>query len=119
MLRDRRFRIDRVVLAALLLGSLGCASTAEREEEAERRVQRANSHFNIAVDHQQNGRIELALRELLNAQRIDPQNPKVLHGLGITYLMKGKEAEAEKYMKQALEIRLLKKSVTGNGDDLE
>ena len=97
MLRDLGFRrsecIRAVLAAALLLGTAGCASTPEREEEAERNVKRASSHFNIAVDHQENGRVELAIRELLTAQRLDPENPKVLHALGITYLQKGKEEE--------------------------
>ncbi|MGI9590050.1 MAG: tetratricopeptide repeat protein [Myxococcota bacterium] len=109
MLRDLRFRrseaIRAVLAAALLLGTAGCASTLEREAEAERNAKRANSHFNIAVDHQENGRVELALRELLTAYRLEPENPKILHALGITYLQKGKEEEAERYMKQALAVR--------------
>jgi type IV pilus assembly protein PilF len=106
MLGNRRFEVARAVLvAALLLATAGCASTPDKENEQEKRAKRANSHFNIAVDHQENGRVELALRELLTAYRLDASNPKILHALGITYLMKGKEGEAERYMKEALAIR--------------
>jgi len=80
-------------------------TTQEKEDQSELNAKRANSHFNIAVDHQDNGRVELALRELLTAYRLDKQNPRINHGLGITYLQKGKEAEAERYMKEALVIR--------------
>jgi type IV pilus assembly protein PilF len=106
MLRNRRLGTFWALLAATLLFALpGCGIKQEREERAEQNARRANSHFNIAVDHQDNGRVELALRELLTAHRLDPENPKILHGLGIAYLQKGKEAEAEKYIKRAVVIR--------------
>ncbi len=111
MLRNRRFGVASalwirgLLVTAVVLETLGCASTSAQEAEAKLNVKRAGSHFNIAVDHEKNGRIELALRELLTARRLDPKNPKILHSLGITYLRKGKEAEAEKFMKQALAIR--------------
>ena len=97
--------VRAMLVSVLLLATAGCASTQQKEEEAERNTKRANSHFNIAVDHQENGRVEMALRELLAAYRSDPNNPKVLHALAISYLQKGKEAEAEKYLKRALEAR--------------
>jgi tetratricopeptide (TPR) repeat protein len=97
--------VRALLLGTLLLATAGCANTADKKDEAERNANRAGSHFNIAVDHQENGRVEMALRELLRAYRLDPENPKVLHALAITYLQKGKEAEAEKYMKQALVVR--------------
>jgi Tfp pilus assembly protein PilF len=106
MLRNHRIGAVGALLAATLLLVLpGCGVKQAREELAEQNAKRANSHFNIAVNHQENGRVELALRELLTAHRLDPKNPKILHGLAIAYLRKGKEAEAEEYMKQALVIR--------------
>lgn len=85
----------------LLVGASGCATNGNGagSEDAQRR---ARSHFNLAADHSQNGRIELAMRELLAAQRLDPNNAKIQHGLGIAYLRKGKVDEAERYLLQSI-----------------
>lgn len=87
-----------------LLGStLGCA-TAAKKAEREHNARRANSHFELAVDHVSKDRLELGLRELLEAERLDPKNPRIQHGLAIAYLRKGKVAEAEAHLERALEI---------------
>jgi Tfp pilus assembly protein PilF len=83
---------------------LGCASSQPAEDE-ELNAKRAASHFNLAADHADNGRIELALRELLAAESLDPGNPRIQHSLGMLYLQKGKAAEAELHLLRALEIR--------------
>jgi tetratricopeptide (TPR) repeat protein len=83
---------------------LGCA-TAPPAEDEELKIKRAGSHFNLAADHAENGRLELALRELLAAARLDPGNPRIQHSLGMVYLQKGKVAEAEAHLLRALEIR--------------
>jgi len=83
---------------------LGCASALPAEDE-DLNIRKAGSHFNLAADHADNGRIELALRELLTAARLDPGNPRIQHSLGIVYLQKGKVAEAELHLLRALEIR--------------
>ena len=82
----------------------GCA-TAPSAEDEELNRKRAASHFNLAADHADNGRIELALRDLLTAARLDPGDPRTQHSLGIVYLQKGKIAEAEVHLLRALEIR--------------
>jgi len=92
-------------LGAALLGAspLGCATTAALEER-EHNARSARSHFNLAADHVENGRLELGLRELLMAERLDPENPEVQHGLGIAYLQRGKVPEAEAHLLRAIEL---------------
>jgi type IV pilus assembly protein PilF len=92
-----------LVLVALA-GATGCASTqATRDDEL--RIKKAQSHFNLAVDHANNDRLELALRELLAAEKLDPKNPQIQHALGIGYLRKGRQELAEAHLRAALELR--------------
>ena len=92
-------------LGAALLGAapLGCATTGSIEER-EHNAKRARSHFDIAADHVANGRLEMGLRELLMAERLDPRNAQVQHGLGIAYLQRGKIEEAEAHLLRAVEL---------------
>jgi type IV pilus assembly protein PilF len=83
---------------------LGCA-TGRTAEYEELKIKKAASHFNLAADHADNGRIELALRDLLAAERLDPGDPRTQHSLGIIYLQRGKVAEAEMHLLRALEIQ--------------
>ena len=68
-------------LLALSL-SLGCM-TPQPEEDPELRLRRARSHFNLAVDHMQNDRVELGLRELYKAESYDAKDARIQHGIGI------------------------------------
>jgi type IV pilus assembly protein PilF len=104
MRTQRSKRLWVTGLGLLLLATLpGCATSGARADEDLAR-RRANSHFNIAADHSDNGRVELALRALLAAQRLDPGNARVEHALGIAYLRKGKQVEAEGHLMLALGI---------------
>ncbi|MDJ0849184.1 MAG: tetratricopeptide repeat protein [Myxococcota bacterium] len=87
----------------LLGGLLGCASTS-KQAQREENVKRARAHFDLAADHVANDRLELGLRELLMAERLDPRNPRIQHGLGIAYLQRGKVDLAEQHMLRAIEI---------------
>ncbi len=89
-------------LLALAITS-GCATSGSQEDKDLAR-RRASSHFNLAADHADNGRLELALRDLLAAQRLDPNNAQVEHALAIAYLGKGKQVVAEQHMLRAIEI---------------
>jgi len=95
-----------LTLALLALGfTLGCASSALQREEQALAKRKAKSHFDLAVDHHDNGRVEAALHELLVAQRYGPDNPRILHGLAITYAKKERYGEAQRYFQRSLEIR--------------
>ena len=87
-----------------LVPVFGCA-TAPPAEDEEHKIKRAASHFNLAADHADNGRLEFALRDLLAAERLDPGDPRIQHSLGMVYLQKGKVAEAKMHLLRALEIR--------------
>jgi len=102
-----RARALSVLLTTVLLAvgpMLGCV-TSTPVVDPDLDLKRARSHYDLAVDHIENGRIELALRDLLAAERLDPANPRIQHGLGAAYLAKGKLDEAEVHLLQAVAIR--------------
>lgn len=106
MVRIHGWSAVYVALAAvwLLGGASGCATSNARLDDQQSR-KRAYAHFNIAADHMDNGRVELAVRELLMAERLDPENVRVQHSLAIAYLQKGKQAEAEQRLERILNLR--------------
>jgi type IV pilus assembly protein PilF len=102
-----RARAHPALLVTVLLAlgpALGCV-THHPQADPDLDLKRARSHYDIAVDHIDNGRIELALRELVAAERLDPGNPRIQHGLGVAYLAKGKLRDAESHLLQAVAIR--------------
>jgi type IV pilus assembly protein PilF len=87
---------------ALLVG-MGCATSSHRAEE-DLRLRRANSHFNLGLDYIRNNRLALALRELLFAEELDPDNPRIHQALADAYLMRGKPEEAEQHYLRTLDL---------------
>jgi type IV pilus assembly protein PilF len=101
---SRRVAQQWIALAGLLVAATGCASPAKRAE-AELRKRQAQSHYDLAVDHIQHGRLELGLRDLLAAERLDPRDERIQSTLGVTYYQKGHAAEGELHLLRALELR--------------
>ncbi len=97
-------------LRALLSGALvlvlvaGC-STAGRRAQRELDLRRAQSHFNIGLDHLKGGRAALALRELRKAAELDQRNPEIRYALAEAYLRKKRFPEAEAELLSALDLR--------------
>jgi Tfp pilus assembly protein PilF len=92
-----------LLAGALVAAAVGCASSGR--SDAELRKRQARSHYDLAIDHLQKGHVELGLRELLAAQRLDPRDPKIHSSLGLTYYQKGRVAEGERHLRRALELR--------------
>ena len=105
---DTRSQIAAVTafvwVAALAgLSSLGCVSQATREQ-ARLDQRKAHSHYELGVDHLQNGRTALGLRALLSAQELNPDNPRIHYALAVAYKRKGKIRDSERELGRVLEL---------------
>ena len=70
--------------------------------EQELEFRKADSHRQLGVDHLIHHRPEMALRELLLSDRLNPSHPRTHHALAQAYLAKDKNAEAEANLLSAL-----------------
>lgn len=94
------------LLAALALAPLalgGCAS-AGSSAAAEEREKKAHAHLSLAIDHLQNNRVALALRELMTAEQLAPEDPRIQFALAQAYLGKGRTSDCEQHLMRALEF---------------
>jgi len=103
--RNRSTLVRRLLLGALaaLFAATGCA-TNQPDPELEHQLKQANSHFEIGVDHLENGRFALGVREFLIAESLDPRNARIQVGLAEAYMHKGKVDEAEAHLLRALDL---------------
>jgi Tfp pilus assembly protein PilF len=101
----QRNRLRRVAALLLLLALPGCATSQADRLEAQHRIKQANSHFEVGVDHLENGRYSNGLRELRVAEGLDSENPRIQAALAEAYMRKGKVADAEAHLLRALEIQ--------------
>ena len=72
--------------------------------ELDRKLKQAKAHFDIGLDHMDNGRFAQGLRELRIAEGYDSKNPRIHVALAEAYLHQGKEREAESHLVRALQI---------------
>jgi len=105
MSHDTRLRRIRCGLSLLLLCALalGCATANSRAEDRQR-LRKASSHLDIGIGYMEAGRSALALREFMNAEELDPKNPKIQYGMSEAFLALGKQDEAEQHLKRALAL---------------
>jgi tetratricopeptide (TPR) repeat protein len=90
-------------MAIVLLLASGCATTQSNFEREERSKQ-AKSHFDLGLDHMDNGRFAQGLRDLLIAEHLDPTSPKIQVAVAEAYMHRGKAEEAEAHLLRAVEI---------------
>ncbi|HEX4922606.1 MAG TPA: tetratricopeptide repeat protein [Bdellovibrionales bacterium] len=90
--------MGKQLVICLLAGLfLSCASGNKEREKAE-------LHLRIGTAHLNQGNYPLALRELLEAHRLDSSNPIICNNLALAYYVRGRHAEAEKYLNQAIKL---------------
>ena len=86
-----------VVLACMLLVACSSASSRVKNE--------ATYHYQMGVSYLAENNVTSALIELAKAEKLNPDNPELLHHLGLAYFRKGKfELAEEKYLK-ALQLK--------------
>lgn len=89
----------RIILIAVALTLSACASLSSEKKE------RAELHMRIGTGSFEAGDYPAALRELLEANRLDPDNAVVHNNLGLTYFMREKYDLAEKSLRRAIDLR--------------
>lgn len=83
---------------ALLLAMAGCATGPDPQRE------RATVHLRLGESYLNEGDSLSALRELLTAVDLAPNDPEVHHALGLAYWGRQRPAEAEQHLKKAVEL---------------
>jgi len=81
----------------LAFALVGCASSGNKKEKAE-------LHLRIGTSHLTQGHYPLALQELLEAEKLDPENEVVQNNLGLAYFVRNQYEAAEKHFHRALEL---------------
>lgn len=91
--------IVRIFCLLLLVPLVGCSTIAPTAKNE------ASYHYQMGLSYLAENNTTSALIELAKAERLDANNPELLHYLGLAYFRKGKfEIAEEKYLK-ALQIK--------------
>src|SRR5580765_6848013 len=106
----QRIALTAALCAALLL-TAGCESTSSSKQAANPvpaqpapppplqeapAPYRAQLHAEIAAGFYERGQMEVALQELSQAVKLDPQNAKIYNVYGLVYATLGEDANAQR-----------------------
>ncbi|MBI4495487.1 MAG: tetratricopeptide repeat protein [Deltaproteobacteria bacterium] len=86
-----------MILAAGLVLLGGCGVSRQAREQAA-------VHSRMGFGHLRQGDSTAALRDFLEAQRLNPKDPQIHYGLGWAYSQKGMFAEAMNHYREALRL---------------
>ncbi len=75
---------------------MGCSSAEKKES--------AVLHMRLGVSEYESGDFPQALKELLQAENLDPSNPLIQNNLGLCYLMRDRPDLAELHLKKAVQL---------------
>lgn len=87
-----------MMLAVVALLMSGCATSPWKQEQAE-------IYINIASAYMSSGQYALALKELMEAEKMTPRDPKVHYLLGISYFAKEMHDKAMEEFDIALDLK--------------
>lgn len=89
----------KLLILLLLINLAACTSVREKNKNlAELKLQLGTAYF-------EQGNYPIALKELLDAEKLDSSNPIIQNNLGLTYFMREKYDLAIKSLKNAIDLR--------------
>ena len=91
-------RITHAALMACALAIMACGTSPWNQEQAD-------AHVNVGAAYLGSGRSNDALKELLEAEKLSPRDPKVHYYMGIAYLGKGLTDSAIDEFKKAVSLK--------------
>lgn len=91
------FYFKELVVIAIVLALVGCGMSAERKNQAK-------SHYTLGLSHMQSGSPTMALKELLQAEKLDSGDAEIQAALAQAYQVKKAYLEAERHYQRALKL---------------
>ena len=85
------------ILAMVLMFLVGCATSEEAR-------QKAQIHLRLGTHHLTQGDSSSALRELLEAEKLDPKDPHIRFALGWAYSAKGRFSQALEQYQEVIKL---------------
>ena len=98
---NRRFLDTATIL--LILALAGCASSAERQEEMEKKDKRAETHVMLGASYLQRGQLDVAKEELEKALSEMPDNSQANNIMAVLQWRLKKYDEADRLFRKALD----------------
>lgn len=86
------------IIALGCLSLIGCASTATKNKE------KAELYLRMGSTQMESGDYPQALRNILQAEELDPNNPVIQNNLGMVYFMRERYDLAEKHLVKATSL---------------
>jgi len=96
--RGLLFAVKIACLPLIMLANISCSTAPEK-------ANKANTRLEIATGLMKNENYPAALRELLQAEEEDPENPGVQSALGAVYFHREKFELSEKHFLKALKLK--------------
>lgn len=88
----------KLMIALCLLSLMGCASWWQRDKN------KAELYLRMGITQIESGNYPYALRDLLKAEELDPQNAVTHNNLGLVYFFRERLDLAEKHLRKAVSI---------------
>lgn len=108
MIQKSAHSVTRLLIGFLvplvMAAGLGCSTTPDLQAQFDQ-DKKARAHYNAGIEQMRQGKSALAVRELLIALQISPEDPWIHWALAEAYRQKGRLDDAEHHLLTALEIR--------------
>ncbi len=92
-------RLNLLVVLVLQILMISCSSFNKEDQE------KAMFHLRIGTNYLNSGEYPEALSELIQAEKLDDENPLIQNNLGLAYFFRGQSLLAEKHLTKAILLK--------------